>query len=948
MHLPPRSLTLFALTLLVSSSTWSAEPAAPPALDGCNVVFATPSADASGAVPLGNGSLGASVWLEPSGDLVFYLNHTDSFSEASRLLKIGKVRVHFEPSLLTQGAVFRQELKLRQGRLELNLGASVLNLLVEPNRPVLRVVGRFAAPTTVRVLDEGWRKAPLELGPGHAPESANARVDKAEIGSAAWSLEGAPADWGIVESADVALTAAQAPAAIGWYHRNATSPVARTLKQQGLSGLPGSFDPLLGRTFGAWIDGPGLTRTAEGTLQTTQPAIQLDLRVTSPVFMTAGADEWVAASRTAAGLAPTAEAARAATERHWADFWARSWIFVNGDAASPVPDNHHAVRIGVDSEGGSLFPGALGRVGLYDHALSAAELAQLAAGSPQSPAPLALPGRLLELAAPSPGATRPELTQLPLAKGLTWEAWIRPDENKAGRIMDRMTAGKNDGVLFDTWPGDALRLIVGQRTISAKGVLRAGLWQHVAATYEPATGATALYLDGKEIARQTGDANPLSRGYNLHRYTIACQARGEFAPKFNGGIFTVEPGFADEKNKTLSPDWRRWGDSYWFQNTRLIYHPMIMAGDFDLMEPFWKLYSRPRQLAEARSSFWYQSQGAWIPETMTLFGTYANKDYGWNRDGKAPGQVASPWWHWAWNQTPELIDLLLKRYEWTLDAEFARRELLPQAESLLRYFDTRFRRDDRGILVIDPTQSAETYWNGVVNDLPNSAGLRCILPRLRALPAALTSPAQRALFDRLWAACPEIPVGDRGTKDGVRRVLLPAWKFEEKTNNCENTEQYAIWPFANYAVGKPDLFLGHTTYHVRKFDLPVGWGYDGNAAAMLGMTEEAARILKLKTRNSHPNYRFPATWGPNFDWLPDNCHGGNLMTSTQLMLMQCDGAVIRLLPAWPPEWDVEFKLHAPANTVVNGTVKGGKLVRLDVTPASRLKDVEVMAPFRLP
>ena len=61
-----------------------------------------------------------------------------------------------------------------------------------------------------------------------------------------------------------------------------------------------------------------------------------------------------------------------------------------------------------------------------------------------------------------------------------------------------------------------------------------------------------------------------------------------------------------------------------------------------------------------------------------------------------------------------------------------------------------------------------------------------------------------------------------------------------------------------------------------------------------------------------------------------------------------DGAVIRLLPAWPPEWDVEFKLHAPANTVVNGTVKGGKLVRLDVTPASRLKDVEVMAPFRLP
>ena len=99
MHLPRWSLPGFALTLLVASASWSAEPVAPPAaLDGCNVVFTSPSADASGAVPLGNGSLGASVWVEPSGDLVFYLNHTDSFSEASRLLKIGKVRVRFEPS----------------------------------------------------------------------------------------------------------------------------------------------------------------------------------------------------------------------------------------------------------------------------------------------------------------------------------------------------------------------------------------------------------------------------------------------------------------------------------------------------------------------------------------------------------------------------------------------------------------------------------------------------------------------------------------------------------------------------------------------------------------------------------------------------------------------------------------------------------------------------------
>ena len=932
---------IFALPILPRLGV--AVETAPPQIDTCNVIFTTPSVDASGAVPLGNGSLGASVWVEPSGDVVFYLNHTDTFSEASRLLKIGKVRVRFEPSLLPSGASFRQELKLRHGRLDVSLGDSVLSVLVEPGQPTLRITGSFASPTTVRVTDEGWRKVRTILNGTPTGPATDFKLNYAEL-EASWTLRVAPKDLLVAESADVPLTAAQAPEAIGWYHRNADSPVAATLQRQGCDQLPGAFDPLLGRTFGAWIDGPGLSRTADGALHTAHPASVLDLRVTCPVTITQTPEQWIAAARSAARSAKSPQIARQATERHWEDFWSRSWVFVDGVVAA-VPDNQQPVRIGVDSAGENLFPGALGRVGIYDHALTVAELAQLATGNPQASSSPILPGRLLELAAPTPGTTRPELTSLPLAHGLTWEAWIRPDETKAGRIVDRMTAGKDDGVLFDTWPGDALRFMVGQRNLSAKAVLRVGVWQHVAAAYEPATGTLAIYLGGKEVARQVGDTDPLTRGYNLQRYAIACQARGEYAPKFNGGIFTVDPGFA---GINLSPDYRRWGDAYWFQNTRLIFHPMLMAGDFDLMEPLWKLYSRIRPLAEARSTSWYQSQGSWIPETMTPFGTYANDDYGWNRTGHAPGVVQSPWWRWAWNQGPELIDLLLKRYEWTGDTDFARRELLPAAESLLRYFDTRFRRDERGLLVIDPAQSAETYWTGVVNDMPSIAGLRSVLPRLSALPNNLTTPAQRDLFNRLSQACPAIPVGERDTKQGRLRLLLPAWKFDDVTRNVENSEQYAIWPFAHYAVGKPDLKLAQTTYRVRQFIQPHGWSYDSNVAAMLGLTDEAARMLILRTGNSHPAYRFPATWGPNFDWLPDNDHGGNLMITTQLMLMQCDGAVIRLLPAWPSTWNAEFKLHAPASTVVSGSVKDGKLIRLDVTPAARRKDVVVTPPFTLP
>ena len=85
--------------------------------------------------------------------------------------------------------------------------------------------------------------------------------------------------------------------------------------------------------------------------------------------------------------------------------------------------------------------------------------------------------------------------------------------------------------------------------------------------------------------------------------------------------------------------------------------------------------------------------------------------------------------------------------------------------------------------------------------------------------------------------------------------------------------------------------------------------------------------------------RFPAIWGPNYDWLPDQCHGGNLLNTTRSMLLQSEGRKIYLFPAWPKEWHVSFKLHAPLNTTVEGELRDGKVTALKVTPQSRAGDV---------
>ena len=107
------------------------------------------------------------------------------------------------------------------------------------------------------------------------------------------------------------------------------------------------------------------------------------------------------------------------------------------------------------------------------------------------------------------------------------------------------------------------------------------------------------------------------------------------------------------------------------------------------------------------------------------------------------------------------------------------------------------------------------------------------------------------------------------------------------------------------------------------------------------MTDEVRHQIVSKARNANPKHRFPAIWGPNYDWLPDQCHGGNLMFTLQCMVLQSRGDKIYVLPAWPKEWTVQFRLHAPRQTVVQCTVRNGKLEQLEVTPPSRAKDVIV-------
>lgn len=435
----------------------------------------------------------------------------------------------------------------------------------------------------------------------------------------------------------------------------------------------------------------------------------------------------------------------------------------------------------------------------------------------------------------------------------------------------------------------------------------------------------------------------LSQAYAAQRFATLAATRGAFPVKFNGSIFTVEPRWVN--GAPFDPDFRNWGGDYWWQNTRLPYHGMLARGDGDHLASLFGFYARSLPGCAARARLYHGVEGAYFPETMTTFATYGNGDYGWDRDGAPPNEVHCPYWQWAWNQGLELVALMLDHHDHTGDDDTLRSQTLPMAHAVLAYFDSRFARDEHGALVISPTQAIETYWSNVTNDAPTVAGLREVVARLCALPPTLGGAEERALWERLRAACPPLPLEQDAS--GAMK-LAPAAAYAPNRSNCESPELYGVWPFQLAGVERGLLDEARLAYATRRDRFTNGWPQDGMDAARLGLATDAAANVLAKIRNTHPNFRFPTFWGPNFDWVPDQCHGGNLLTTVQEMLVQSVGSKLIVLPAWPRDWNARFRLHAPRQTTITGEVKDGELVSLEIDPPRRAADVVVGDGWSLP
>lgn len=458
-----------------------------------------------------------------------------------------------------------------------------------------------------------------------------------------------------------------------------------------------------------------------------------------------------------------------------------------------------------------------------------------------------------------------------------------------------------------------------------------------------------------EILGGTANAYTITQNYILQRFVSGCSTRGNTLTSFNGSIFSVDvPAKGYESylgviNSELSPDYKAWANCMFMgQNTRHPYEPLSSSGDFDSFMPLINyLYDAlPVLTARAKATFGSGTQykGAWIAESSTVGGV-----------GGAPFTAS----HLIndYTMTIEYPYLMLQYYKYSGDTDTLKNKILPVTEAFLDFFDLRFDKKN-GKMNLTPCGGAETVVDAT-NPTPIIAGLRAVLSELLKYDDSLITPAQRTKWTRMLSQVPDFPLTEvKGNS------VIDVAEIGSIRDRCETVQLYSVFPFRQFSLGTgvDNLALGRRTYEAcyeiqKNVTVSMGeiigggWNQIPLSAASLGLAQQSGDVLTQMSSQTvagwknglQNNCRFPAFWGPYYDWIPDQDHGGNFANLMQSMLLTFDvNDNVYLLPAWPENWNVRFKLYAPGNQVITAKYENGVLDYTTSKPEKADKIIDMM------
>jgi alpha-L-fucosidase 2 len=416
---------------------------------------------------------------------------------------------------------------------------------------------------------------------------------------------------------------------------------------------------------------------------------------------------------------------------------------------------------------------------------------------------------------------------------------------------------------------------------------------------------------------------------------------------------------------------------------------MLAQGDSDLYSNILEFILQMVPFAKLRTQLYFNHSGIFFIETKTLFGAYMAANYGTYFSDRTEKSVP---YQYTLNSylrydfggdggTTEVANMVLDLFEHTNNITQLKRYMPLLMETLI-FYDSHYEKTSDPItgkekMYIFPTQALETYWcawknssdlnngtwvppnqsNCVKNDHPTVVSLHVLAERsfrlLRNVSRDIWTPSLEALLLKLQQTLPDIPtIVENGTE---RTSPYENYPIDDELHNSETPELYGVHPFRYYTQGRQLLSNINISPAIQCLTNSTratctknamnnnGWTQGIMNAALLGLNNLTKNMLIQRVQTAPAiGYRFEAFAPHEQDYEPSADHYANMITAYQWMLLQPaddeNGSII-LFGAWPCEWDVEFKLHGPQNTIVEGVIKDGQVISLHVEPEERAKHV---------
>jgi len=273
-----------------------------------NVVWNSPSKDATGVMPIGNGDIAAGVYAIENGDLYLLLSKNDAYTYMGDIFKTGRVRVSLNPNPFQPGRAFRQTLDLQSGSILIEADGVTLRIWADANRPVFHVEINSPRQIAVTAQPEFWK-----------------RFDTCAYNVTDYYSKSSLLPPGVEPAQDVRL---ERDGKLLWYYPVGDRSVyPDDLKFYQVEHMAEKFpDPYRYNTFGNLLESPAL-QLKDGVLR--GAGKRFDIRIHALALQARKPETWIQAIERQA-----AASLNAATdwEKHrawWASFWERSWIMTS-------------------------------------------------------------------------------------------------------------------------------------------------------------------------------------------------------------------------------------------------------------------------------------------------------------------------------------------------------------------------------------------------------------------------------------------------------------------------------------------------------------------------------------------------------------------------------------------------------------------------------------------